>query len=195
MNFTELPLKGAFTIDLEKIEDGRGFFARYFCSEEFENQGLNISVTQMNTTLSKERGTIRGLHFQRPPKAEIKIVRCIRGSIWDVIVDIRESSPTYGKWYGAELNVNNRKMMYVPKGFAHGFQTIVDNVELLYLHSEFYSKEDEGGLLYNDKDVAIEWPLPVLVISKRDKSHPVLNKLEPIKSIDIDIFRCIRFFE
>ena len=181
MNFTELPLKGAFTIDLEKIEDGRGFFARYFCSEEFENQGLNISVTQMNTTLSKERGTIRGLHFQRPPKAEIKIVRCIRGSIWDVIVDIRESSPTYGKWYGAELNVNNRKMMYVPKGFAHGFQTIVDNVELLYLHSEFYSKEDEGGLLYNDKDVAIEWPLPVLVISKRDKSHPVLNKLEPIK--------------
>ena len=181
MIFNELPLKGAYTIDLEKREDGRGFFARFFCSEEFENQGLNISVIQMNTTLSKERGTVRGLHFQRPPKEEIKIVRCISGSIWDVIVDIRKSSPTYGKWYAAELNDNNRTMMYVPKGFAHGFQTLADNVELLYLHSEYYSQENEGGLLYNDKDVNIEWPLSVSEISSKDQSHPTLIDLEPIK--------------
>jgi dTDP-4-dehydrorhamnose 3,5-epimerase len=181
MIFNELPLKGAYTIDLEKREDGRGFFARFFCSEEFENQRLNINVIQMNTTLSKERGTVRGLHFQRPPKEEIKIVRCISGSIWDVIVDIRKSSPTYGKWYAAELNDNNRTMMYVPKGFAHGFQTLADNVELLYLHSEFYSKKNEGGLLYADKTVNIDWPLPVSDISERDKVHPMLSELNPIR--------------
>ena len=181
MIFNQLPLQGAYTIDLGKMEDERGFFARLFCLEEFKNQGLNISIVQMNTTLSKERGTVRGLHFQRPPKAEAKIVRCILGSIWDVIVDIRKSSPTYGKWYAAELNDNNRTMMYVPKGFAHGFQTLVDNVELLYLHSEFYSAEHEGGLLYNDKTVGINWPSSISEISERDKSHPMLNDLNPIK--------------
>ena len=181
MIFNKLPLQGAYTINLEKNEDKRGFFARIFCLDEFEKQGLNISVIQMNTTLSKERGTVRGLHFQRPPKAEIKIVRCISGSIWDVIVDIRKSSPTYGKWYAAELNDNNRTMMYVPKGFAHGFQTLADNVELLYLHSEFYSKKNEGGLLYADKTVNIDWPLPVSDISERDKVHPMLSELNPIR--------------
>ena len=181
MIFNKLPLQGAYTINLEKNEDKRGFFARIFCLDEFEKQGLNISVIQMNTTLSKERGTVRGLHFQRPPKAEIKIVRCISGSIWDVIVDIRESSPTYGKWYAAELNDNNRTMMYVPEGFAHGFQTLADNVELLYLHSEFYSKEHEDGLLYNDKAVAIDWPLPVSEISERDKSHPIFSEFNPFR--------------
>ena len=181
MVFNELPLKGAYTIDLEKREDNRGFFARVFCSEEFGNQGLNINIVQMNTTLSKERGTVRGLHFQRSPKMETKIVRCISGAIWDVIVDIRESSSTYGKWYGLELNDNNRKMMYVPEGFAHGFQTLIDNVELLYLHSEFYSKEHEDGLLYNDKAIAIDWPLPVSEISERDKSHPIFSEFNPFR--------------
>ena len=181
MIFNQLPLQGAYTIDLEKKEDERGYFARLFCLEEFENQGLNTSIVQMNCTLSKKSGTIRGLHFQRPPKMETKIVRCINGSIWDVIVDIRETSPTYGKWYGAELNDNNHTMMYVPKGFAHGFQTLVDNVELLYLHSEFYSAEHEGGLYYNDKTVGINWPSSISEISERDKSHPMLNDLNPIK--------------
>ena len=181
MIFNELPLQSAYTIDLDKREDERGYFARLFCLEEFKNQGLDISIVQMNTTLSKKSGTIRGLHFQRPPKMETKIVRCIRGSIWDVLVDIRESSPTYGKWYGAELNDNNRTMMYVPKGFAHGFQTLADNVELLYLHSEFYSKKNEGGLLYADKTVNIDWPLPVSDISERDKVHPMLSELNPIR--------------
>jgi len=181
MIFNKLLLKGAYTIDLEKHVDDRGFFARYWCKKEFEELGLDANIIQINSSMSKIKGTIRGLHIQRPPKAETKIVRCIRGKIWDVIVDIRLESPTYGEWYGSELNENNRTMMYVPKGFAHGFQSLVDNVELLYLHSEFYSLEDESGLLYNDKDVAIDWPLPVSEISKRDKSHPALNKLQPIK--------------
>jgi len=181
MIFNTLPLKGSYTVDIDKREDDRGFFARYYCIKEFEKEGLTTNIVQMNSTLSKKKGTIRGLHFQRQPKAETKVVRCISGSIWDVIVDIRENSPTYGKWYGLELSSNNRTMMYVPKGFAHGFQTLVDNVELLYLHSEFYSKQLEGGLLYNDKALAIDWPLPVSEISKRDKSHPALYELEPIK--------------
>ena len=181
MIFNKLPLQGAYTIDLVKREDERGFFARFFCLEEFDNQGLNINIVQMNTTLSKQRGTVRGLHFQRPSKAEAKIVRCIRGSIWDVIVDIRKSSPTYGKWYSAELNDKNRTMMYVPEGFAHGFQTLDEDVELLYLHSEFYSAEHEGGLLYNDKSIAIEWPLSVLGLSERDKSLPLFSEINPIK--------------
>jgi len=181
LKFTELPLKLAYTVDLEKRGDERGFFARYWCQNEFSKLGLDANIVQINNSMSRYKGTIRGLHFQRPPKAETKIVRCIRGSIWDVIVDIRSESPTYGDWYGFELNEDNRTMMYIPKGFAHGFQTMVDNVELLYLHSEFYSKEDEGGLLYNDKDVAIDWPMPVSEISEKDKLHPTLNELEPIK--------------
>jgi dTDP-4-dehydrorhamnose 3,5-epimerase len=181
MKFTELPLKGAYTIDLEKMEDVRGFFARYWCKNEFEEFGLDANIVQINNSMSRYKGTLRGLHFQFPPKAETKIVRCIYGTIWDVIVDIRESSPTYGKWYGTELNDNNRTMMYVPKGFAHGFQTLVDNVELLYFHSEFYSQKHESGLSYNDKTIAIDWPLPVSEISERDKSHPNLNKLDSIK--------------
>lgn len=181
MIINQLPLKGAYTINLDKEEDKRGFFARFFCSKEFNDHGLDFSIVQMNTTLSKKRGTIRGLHFQRKPKVEKKIVRCIRGSIWDVIVDIRANSPTYGKWYGIELNDENRTMMYVPKGFAHGFQSLGDNVELIYLHSETYSKDHEAGLLYNDKALAISWPFPVTEISDRDKINPTLDDLHPIE--------------
>ena len=181
MKFIELPLKGAFIIDLEKRQDNRGFFARYYCQEEFARMGLDANISQINNSMSRSKGSIRGLHFQTPPKGETKIVRCIRGAIWDVIVDIRENSPTYGRWYSAELNDNNRTMMYVPEGFAHGFQTLVDNVELLYLHSEFYSNKHEGGLLYNDKALAIDWPLPVSEISKKDEAHPILSELNPIK--------------
>jgi dTDP-4-dehydrorhamnose 3,5-epimerase len=181
LKFTELPLKGAYTIDLDKREDDRGFFARYWCKNEFEELGLDTNIVQINNSVSSQKGTLRGLHYQRPPKAETKIVRCIYGSIFDVIVDIRHGSKTYGQGFGKELNGENRTMMYVPKGFAHGFQTMADNVELLYLHSEFYSKEDEGGLLCNDKEIAIDWPLPISEISERDKSHPRLNELEPIK--------------
>jgi len=181
MKFKKLPLQSAYTIDLDKREDERGYFARLFCLEEFKNQGLEISIVQINNSMSKHKGTLRGLHFQYPPKAETKIVRCISGSIWDVIVDIRKDSSTFGNWFGTELTAKNRTMMYVPKGFAHGFQTLVDNVELLYLHSGFYSAEHEGGLLYNDKTVGINWPSSISEISERDKSHPMLNDLNPIK--------------
>lgn len=180
MIFSPLPLKGAYIINLDKIEDNRGFFARFYCIEEFEKQGLNTNLVQMNTTLSRKKGIIRGLHFQRPPKAEIKVVRCLRGAIWDVIVDLRANSPTFGQWLSEELNDENRSMMYVPEGFAHGFQTISEDVELLYLHSEFYSAVHEGGLLYNDQAVGIDWPLPVSEISERDTLHSHLNQLEPI---------------
>ena len=180
MIFTSLQLKGAYIINLDKKEDKRGFFARFYCMNEFEKQGLITNLVQMNTTLSREKGTIRGLHFQNLPKAEVRIVRCLRGKIWDVIVDIRAKSPTYGQWYGKELNEENRTSMYVPKGFAHGFQTLVDDVELLYLHSNFYSSEHEGGILYNDKTVGVDWPLPVSEISERDTLHPRLNQVKPI---------------
>ena len=181
LNFTELPLPGAFMIDVNKSGDDRGFFARAWCKNEFEEFGLDTDIVQINNSMNKYKGTLRGLHFQRPPKAETKIVSCIRGSIWDVVVDLRLDSPTYGKWFGAELTEENRSMMYVPKGFAHGFQTMVDNVEILYLHTEFYSQQNEGGLLFNDKDVHIDWPLPISQISERDQSHPTLLEMEPIK--------------
>lgn len=181
LKFFELPLKGSYTIDLEKLEDERGFFARYWCQNEISKIGLDTNVVQINNSVNKTKGTIRGLHFQRPPKAETKIIRCIKGSIWDVIVDLRFESPTYGKWYSYELNEDNRTMMYVPKGFAHGFQTLVDDVEILYMHSEFYSKNYEAGLFYNDEDLAINWPLPVTQITSRDKSHPVFRDIQPIK--------------
>ena len=180
MKFTSMPLSGAYLIDLEKHEDNRGFLARTWCEKEFSHMGLDTTFSQMNSTMSIRKGTLRGLHFQRSPTAETKIVRCIRGAIWDVVVDLRAGSSTFGKWYGVELNEDNRTMVYVPKGFAHGIQTLTDNVEQLYLHSEFHSPDHEGGLRYNDPSVLVEWPLPVSVISHRDLNHPFLNELEPV---------------
>ena len=180
MKFTPLRLTGAYLIDLEKREDDRGFFARYFCEEEFADHGLKTRWVQMSTSLSREQGTLRGLHFQRPPKAETRVVRCLRGAIWDVVVDIRKDSPTFGKWQAAELNEDNRTMMYVPQGFAHGFQSLQFDTELLYLHSEYHSQEHEGGLHYGDQQLQISWPLVVSQVSARDQEHPTLAKLEPI---------------
>jgi len=180
MIFTPLKLEGAYLIDLEKREDERGFFARYYCEKEFESHGLETKWVQMNTTLSNEKGTMRGLHFQREPMAESKIVRCLRGSIWDVIVDIRKNSSTFGKWISVELKENNRTMLFIPKGFAHGFQTLVDYTELLYMHSEFYSAEQEGGIRFDDPSLNINWPLPVSIISERDKTHPLIKNIKPI---------------
>ncbi|PAY16608.1 dTDP-4-dehydrorhamnose 3,5-epimerase [Rhodopirellula sp. SM50] len=170
MIFTPLFLDGAFLLDLEKREDNRGFFARYFCEREFADHGLNGRWVQMNVSLSLRRGTMRGLHFQRPPKAEVKVVRCLQGAIWDVVVDIRYQSPTYGEWFGTELTAENRRMMYVPQGFAHGFLTLQDNSEILYLVSETYSPEHEGTLIWNDKFHGIEWPEVPVVVSDKDQS-------------------------
>ena len=181
MKFIENYLRGSFLIEPELRIDDRGFFARYFCTEEFSKQGLNSSWAQINNSLSNEIGTLRGLHFQRPPNAEVKVVRCIQGSIWDVIVDLRENSFTFGKWFGAELNSVNRKMMYVPKGFAHGFITLESNSEIIYLVSDPYRVESEGSLLWSDLDVGIDWPIEPRYISEKDKQANPLSKVLPIK--------------
>ena len=175
MKFNNIPLDGACTIDLEKLEDERGFFARYFCSNEFSNNSLSTNFVQINNSLSFDKGTLRGIHYQVHPKAEDKIVRCIKGSLFDVIVDLRAESKTFGKWYGEILNEENRKMMYVPKGFGHAFLTLEKNTEALYLVSEFYSKNHERGIKYNDPKIGISWPIEPKVISDKDNELPYLE--------------------
>lgn len=181
MIFTKTNLKGNYLIDLEPHKDNRGFFARYFCSKEFVRKGLNTKWVQINTSMSLIRGTLRGLHYQRPPHAEVKLVRCLRGSIWDVVVDLRQDSKTYGKWFGAILSAQNRTMMYIPKGFAHGFISLQPRAEILYLISDFYAPKYEETLLWSDPDVKISWPLKPVNISKYDKSGRRICKLKPIK--------------
>ena len=175
MIFKPLALGGAFLIDLEKSEDSRGFFFRYFCEKEYSSHGLETRWVQMNTSLTRQPGSLRGLHFQRPPKAEAKVVRCLSGAIWDVLVDLRMGSPSFGKWVGFELNDDNRTMLYIPKGFAHGFQTLTDDCEMLYFHTATYQAGAEGGLNALDFRLAIKWPLGVTILSDRDRSHPMLT--------------------
>jgi len=181
MKFDSTMLKGNFLINLEKKEDDRGFFARYFCEKEFIDQGLNIKWVQINTSLSKQLGALRGLHYQKEPSAEIKLVRCLKGAIWDVVVDLRKHSDTYGKWFGAKLSDENRTMMYVPKGFAYGFVSLQPNTEILYLVSEFYTPNLERTLIWNDETVDINWPITPKIISDKDKNGDTLNNISPIK--------------
>ena len=176
MIFTETPLKGSYVIDLEPFTDERGWFARTFSKDEFQKIGHNKEWLQLNHSYTKERGILRGLHYQFPPFSEIKLVRCIRGKVFDVIVDIRKESPTFLKWFGVELNDSEMKMLYIPEGFAHGFQALSDDCELIYMHTEFYQPGHEGGIKYNDKLVNIQWPEGITVISNRDESHPALNE-------------------
>lgn len=172
MRYHKTPLQGSYLIDLEKREDDRGFFARFFCSKEFEKENLEKEFVQVNTSFSKNKGTLRGIHYQLAPKGEAKLVRCIKGSLYDVIVDLRPESPTFKQWYGAELTAENRRMMYVPKGFGHAFITLEDDTEALYLVSEYYSPTHERGIRYDDPAFAISWPLIPAVISDKDQSHP-----------------------
>jgi dTDP-4-dehydrorhamnose 3,5-epimerase len=165
-------LKGAYLIDLEKRSDDRGFFARLFCEREFQEIGLEAQFVQVNNSLSTERGTLRGMHYQLPPFGEVKVVRCVRGSFFDVIVDLRPKSPTYKKWFGAELTAENRTMMYVPAGFAHGFLTTSDDAEAFYLVSTPYAQEAERGMRYNDPAIGIQWPFEPIVVSAKDAAHP-----------------------
>jgi dTDP-4-dehydrorhamnose 3,5-epimerase len=176
MKFIETPLKDSFVIELEKYVDDRGFFARTFCKKEFAEVGLDNEIVQINNSFSKDKATLRGIHYQLPPKAETKIVRCIKGSLWDVMVDLRPESPTFLRWYGTELNEENRKMMFVPKGFGHGFITLTNNTEIFYLVTEFYSPEFERGLRWNDPRIGIDWPLTPQIISDKDNKHPNFNK-------------------
>ncbi len=176
MIFSETPLKGSFLISLIPFSDDRGWFARTYCKEEFEKIGYQKEWVQLNHSFTARKGSIRGMHFQLPPFQEIKLVRCIAGAVNDVIIDIRKNSPTFLKWFGAELSAANKQMIYIPEGFAHGFQALTDNCELIYHHSSFYTQGAESGIRYDDELVNINWRLPVTDISQKDMSHPYLDK-------------------
>jgi dTDP-4-dehydrorhamnose 3,5-epimerase len=186
--FTETPLKGAFVLDIEKIEDNRGFNARAVCQREFSTHGMTSQFVQGNILYNKTKGTLRGFHFQTPPCAETKLFRCIRGAVYDVIIDMRRESPTYKKWFGVELTATNYRMLYLPGNFAQGFITLADDTELFYLVSEFYSPGHERGIRYDDPQFGVVWPAPVEVISAKDRNWPdysenvVSSVLEGIKS-------------
>jgi dTDP-4-dehydrorhamnose 3,5-epimerase len=175
MKFHNTPLEGSRVIELEGRGDDRGFFARYFCEREFTANGLQARFVQINNSLSTRKGTLRGLHYQLPPAAEVKVIRCVRGALWDVIVDLRPDSPTYKQWFGAELNAENRLMMYVPQGFAHAILTLSDDAEAIYLVSNFYSPEHERGVRWNDAAVGIAWPIEPVEISPKDANWPDLD--------------------
>src|SRR3984885_3333716 len=175
MIFTETPITGAYLIDLEKRGDDRGFFARVFCRNEFGERDLDTEYAQINNSLSAERGTLRGLHYQLAPAEEVKVVRCVAGSLWDVILDIRPGSPTFGRWFGAELTAANRRMMYAPRGMAHGFVTLANDTAAFYLVSTFYAPERERGIRWNDPHFGIEWPVTPMVMSDKDRDRPDLG--------------------
>ncbi len=172
MIFTETILKGAFLIEPERLEDERGFFARTWCQREFEQHGLRPRWVQCSISYNKKRGTLRGMHYQATPHEEIKLVRCSRGAIYDVIIDLRPQSPTFKKHVAAELSAENRKMFYIPEGLAHGFQTLEDDCEVFYQISEFYEASRARGVRWNDLAFGINWPEPVRVISGRDRNYP-----------------------
>lgn len=176
MTFTSLSLNGSYIVDLNAFTDERGWFARYYCKDEFSKIGHTKDWVQMNHSAGFQKGTLRGLHYQIPPYSEIKLVRCIAGKIFDVIVDLRQGSPTFLQWQGIELSAENRRMIYIPEGFAHGFQTLTDNCELLYHHSAFYTPKAEKGIKYDDPAIAVQWPEALTVLSSRDASHQLLDK-------------------
>ncbi len=175
MKFTETAVSGAYLIDLEPFEDERGFLAETFVAAEFERRGLDPTVRQCNLSFNRQKGTLRGLHYQGAPMEEAKLVRCIRGRIWDVVLDVRPGSPTKDAHFGTELSAQNRSALFVPAGCAHGFQTLVDESEAFYLISQVYSPEHSRGLRYDDPAFGISWPLPVTVISDRDAGWPLLR--------------------
>ena len=172
MKFRPTPLAGAYLIELEKRGDDRGFFARAFCEREYEAAGLASRFVQINNSLSGRKGTLRGMHYQLAPSAEVKVVRAIRGGLFDCIVDLRPDSPTYLKWYGAELTDENRLSLYVPRGFAHAILTLTENTEALYYVSAFYAPQEERGLRWNDPKIGIEWPIEPVELSDKDRAWP-----------------------
>lgn len=179
MQFTRTKLEGAYVIDLERREDSRGFFARAFCQKEFAAHGLKPIIAQANVAYNFRKGTLRGMHFQFPPAAETKLVRCTRGAILDIIVDLRPESPTYLQNIAVELNEGNGRALYVPERFAHGYQTLRDNTETSYQVGEFYTPDYESGLMHNDPRLGLQWPLPVTVISDKDEGFKLLDHVEP----------------
>jgi dTDP-4-dehydrorhamnose 3,5-epimerase len=178
MIFTETKLRGAFIIDIKRMEDSRGFFARAFCQNEFKEHGLKPVIAQANVAFNKKKGTIRGMHFQYPPTAETKLVRCTRGAILDIIVDLRPESPTYLEHISVELNEEDHRALYVPERFAHGYQALRDGTETSYQVGEFYTPSSEGGLRYDDPKLKLSWPLPLSVISEKDLAFRSLSEIE-----------------
>jgi dTDP-4-dehydrorhamnose 3,5-epimerase len=172
MIFTETKLRGAYLIEPELFTDERGFFTCTWNQEDFARHGLKVRFVQANASFNKQRGTLRGMHFQVAPYQETKLVRCTVGAIYDVIIDLRESSPTFRQWTGVELTSSNRLELYVPEGFAHGFQTLMDNTEVAYQISEYYRPEAARGVRWDDPAFGIDWPLAISVMSERDRSHP-----------------------
>ena len=172
MIFTETKLKGAFVVDIEKQKDVRGFFARTLCQSEFQECGLNTRIVQCNISFNRKRGTLRGMHYQVKPHEEAKLVSCINGAIFDVIIDLRPDSVTFRQWFNTELRAENYTMLYVPEGFAHGFQTLENNTTVYYQMFEFYHPESARGVRWNDPAFGITWPLQPSIISKKDQSYP-----------------------
>ena len=179
MIFIETRLKNALILDLDRREDNRGFFARVFCQREFAEHGLEPIIAQANIAFNKKKGTLRGMHFQFPPAAETKLVRCTRGAILDIIVDLRPESATYLDHVAVELAADNHRALYVPERFAHGYQVLEDGTETSYQVGEFYTPGSEGGLMYNDPRLGLNWPLPVTEISLKDDSWKLLAEVEP----------------
>ncbi len=175
MKFTETAIDGVYIIELEPIADNRGFFSRVFCREQFTAHGLSGDIRQGNISFNSLAGTVRGMHFQRAPAEEVKVIRCTRGAIVDVAIDMRKSSPTYCQHLMVELTADNRRTLYIPEKFAHGFQTLVDDTEVNYLVSEYYTPDTEGGLRYNDPTLAIRWPRSVTAVSDKDQRWPLVG--------------------
>ncbi len=176
MTFHPTPLSGNYLVQPEPFTDERGWFVRTYCKREFAAIGHRDEWVQLNHSFTREQGSIRGMHFQLPPWGEIKMVRCIAGAVWDVVVDLRKDSPTFLQWYAAELSAENRTMMYIPAGFAHGFQTLKPDTALLYHHTEYYQPGAESGLRFDDPALGLQWPLPVTRVSERDQAHPLIDE-------------------
>lgn len=172
MIFEKLPIKGAYKIDLKKIGDDRGFFARFFCVNEYEEHDLSSKIVQINNSFTAEELTLRGLHYQVPPKAETRVVRCLRGSVYDLMLDLRPNSPTFKQWHGTELTADNRTMVYIPQGCAHGFLTLEPDTEILYLVSEFYKPDFEKVIRWNDPEFDMKWPNQPKHMSEKDAEAP-----------------------
>lgn len=175
-NFTETPLKGVYKVERKPVSDRRGLFSRFFCIEEFKEIGFTKIITQMNHSITRKKGAIRGMHFQHPPYSETRIVTCVRGKVFDVAVDIKSDSPTFLQWHAEMLSDKNQSSLYIPEGFAHGFQTLTENCELLYIHTSFYSSDAEGALNALDSKLGIDWPIEITEISDRDRNHPMIGE-------------------
>lgn len=174
-DFVPTPLVGLMLVQRQRLEDSRGFLSRFYCAEEFKTAGVLQPIAQINHTLTRSKGAVRGMHFQRPPHAETKLVSCLHGEIFDVAVDLRKNSPTFLRWHGVVLSAANQRSLLIPAGFAHGFQALTDDCELIYLHTAAYQPTAEGAVHANDPCLAIAWPLDITEMSDRDRTHPPLT--------------------